>query len=164
MTETDASHPESQSGAAPEGKYLTFTLDREGYGVPIVKIKEIVELLPITQVGNMPFYAKGVINLRGEVIPIVDLRLRLGLKEALPGDRTCIVVVEVEEKGAKRQVGMLVDSVSEVLHIKSKEIEEHLPWRTHLKNSYVLGLAKTANRRKILLDVDHVLGGQSWSA
>ena len=149
---------------APEGKYLTFTLARERYGIPIFKIKEIIGLLPITAVSDMPPYAKGVINLGGQVIPIIDLRLRLGLEEALPSERTCIVVVEVEEGGFARQIGIVVDSVSEVAHIRAEDIEELLPWRTRLDSSYVMGLANTLPRQKILLDVDHVLGGQSWSA
>ncbi len=145
------------SVAAGEGKYLTFSLAEEEYGIGITKVKEIIGLMEITSMPRVPDYVKGVINLRGKVIPIIDLRLKFGLAEVEPTDRTCIIVVEVFSSAGKKQMGLVVDSVSEVMNIKGDEIEESPSFGTDLDTGYILGMAKIEAGVKILLDIDRVL-------
>ncbi|MGD9157455.1 MAG: chemotaxis protein CheW [Desulfobacteraceae bacterium] len=140
-----------------EGKYLTFTLAEEDYGIGILKVKEIIGMMSITTVPQTPEFVKGVINLRGKVIPVVDLRLRFGMDRIEYDDRTCIVVVEIEGESSTIMIGIVVDSVSEVLNIKSDDIEDTPTFGTQLKTDYILGMAKTEGRVKILLDIDRVL-------
>jgi len=125
-----------------EGKYLTFTLDEEEYGIGIIKIKEIIGMMAITSVPQTPEFVKGVINLRGKVIPVVDLRLRFGLNAIDYTERTCIIVVEIEGKSGKVTIGVVVDAVSEVLNIKGEDIEDTPTFGTKLNTDYILGMAK----------------------
>ncbi len=143
-----------------EGKYLTFTLGQEEYGIGILKIKEIIGLMSITTVPQTPEFIKGVINLRGKVIPVVDLRLRFGMDAIDYTERTCIVVVEVDGQVGTIQVGIVVDSVSEVLNIKGEEIEDTPTFGTKLNTDFILGMAKMEGAVKILLDIDKVLSDQ----
>ncbi len=140
-----------------EGKYLTFTLGREEYGIGIRKIKEIIGLMRITPIPQTPTYVKGVINLRGKVIPVIDLRLRFGMDTVENDERTCIVVVEVTNSRGQVQIGLVVDSVSEVLNIRASEIEETPSFGTTCRTDYILGMAKAEGGVKILLDIDRVL-------
>lgn len=140
-----------------EGKYLTFTLGGEDYGIGILKVKEIIGILPITTVPQTPIYMKGVINLRGKVIPIVDLRLKFGMPEAEHTDKTCIIVVEIAKEDRTVMIGALVDSVSEVLNIKGGDIEDSPNFGSRLNTDYILGMAKINSGVKILLDIDKVL-------
>ena len=144
-----------------EGKYLTFSLAKEEYGISILKIKEIIGLMDITSLPQAPEYAKGVINLRGKVIPVIDLRLRFGMEETDYTERTCIVVVEISGSYGSENVGIVVDSVSEVLNIKSDQIENTPTFGVSLDTHYILGIAKAAEGIKILLDIDRVLGERS---
>jgi purine-binding chemotaxis protein CheW len=146
-----------QRAAEREGKYLTFSLDREEYGIGILKVKEIIGMMRITPVPQTPEYVKGVINLRGKVIPVIDLRTRFGMRSNEYTDRTCIVVVEIDAATGRLHIGIVVDSVSEVLNIKGSDIEETPDFGTTLKTDYILGMAKTAGSVKILLDIDRVL-------
>jgi len=139
------------------GKYLTFSLDNEEYGVGILKVKEIIGMMTITSVPRTPEFVKGVINLRGKVIPIIDLRLKFNMPAIQYSERTCIIVVEIESDARTISIGIVVDSVSEVLNIKKEEIEAAPAFGTRLETSYILGMAKTEGRVKILLDIDHVL-------
>ncbi len=132
-----------------EGKYLTLTLDNEEYGIGILKIKEIIGMMAITTVPQTPEFVKGVINLRGKVIPVVDLRLRFGMKTIEYTERTCIIVV---------------DAVSEVLSIKAEEIEDTPTFGTKLNTEYILGMAKSEGGVKILLDIDKVLSAEEVAA
>lgn len=202
-----------------EGKYLTFSLAREYYGIGILKIKEIIGMLPITSVPQTPGYVKGVINLRGKVIPVIDLRLRFGMQEIDYTDRTCIIVIEAmafqmqkcweaqncrkkdcpayenkdlrcwaisgnfcreeiqgsfnekidacrkcgfyrqaNERAPVLTMGIVVDSVSEVINIKAEEIQETPTFGIRLNTDYILGMAKMDGGVKILLDIDRVLG------
>ena len=143
-----------------EGKYLTFTLGQEEYGIGILKIKEIIGLMSITTVPQTPEFIKGVINLRGKVIPVVDLRLRFEMQANEYTERTCIVVVEVDGQVDTIQIGIVVDSVSEVLNIKGEEIEETPTFGTKLNTDFILGMAKMEGGVKILLDIDKVLSDQ----
>jgi purine-binding chemotaxis protein CheW len=146
--------------AEKEGKYLTFTLGQEEYGIGILKIKEIIGLMSITTVPQTPEFIKGVINLRGKVIPVVDLRLRFGMDAIDYTERTCIIVVEVDGQVGTIQIGIVVDSVSEVLNIKGEEIEDTPTFGTKLNVDFILGMAKMEGGVKILLDIDKVLSDQ----
>ena len=147
-----------------EGKYLTFTLDEEEYGIGIIKIKEIIGMMAITSVPQTPEFVKGVINLRGKVIPVVDLRLRFGLNAIDYTERTCIIVVEIEGHSEKVTIGVVVDAVSEVLNIKGDDIEDTPTFGTKLNTDYILGMAKMEGGVKILLDIDCVLSEHEISA
>ena len=139
------------------GKYLTFKLNEEEYGIGILKVKEIIGIMTITSVPRTPEFLKGVINLRGKVIPIVDLRLKFSM-EAIPyTERTCIIVVEIDSNDATVLIGIVVDAVSEVLNIKEADIEETPTFGTELDTEYILGMAKMEGGVKILLNIDKVL-------
>ncbi len=140
-----------------DGKYLTFTLAEEEYGIGILKIKEIIGMMAVTTVPQTPDFVKGVINLRGKVIPVMDLRLRFGMEAIDYTERTCIIVVEIEGSSGTIQIGIVVDSVSEVLNIKGEDIEETPTFGTKLNTDYILGMAKMEGGVKILLDIDRVL-------
>lgn len=150
--------------ADKEGKYLTFTLAEEEYGIGILKIKEIIGMMPITTVPQTPDFVKGVINLRGKVIPVMDLRLRFGMEEIDYNERTCIIVVEIEGNAGNVVIGIVVDSVSEVLNIKNEEIEETPTFGAKLNTDYILGMAKMEGGVKILLDIDCVLNANELAA
>jgi purine-binding chemotaxis protein CheW len=147
-----------------EGKYLTFTLAGEDYGISILKIKEIIGMMAITSVPQTPGFVKGVINLRGKVIPVVDLRLRFAMESMAYNERTCIIVVETGGRGTDIVIGIVVDSVSEVLNIKSEDIEDTPTFGTALDTDYILGMAKMEGKVKILLDIDEVLGAEDLDA
>ena len=140
-----------------EGKYLTFALGKEEYGIGILKVKEIIGMMPVTPVPHTPSFVKGVINLRGKVIPVVDLRLKFGMEEIGYTERTCIIVVEVAALSGAILLGIVVDSVSEVLNIRGGEIEETPIFGAKLDTGYILGMAKMKGRIKILLDIEKVL-------
>ena len=145
-----------------EGKYLTFTLSGEEYGIGILKVKEIIGVMAITTVPQTPQYMKGVINLRGKVIPIIDLRTKFGMGAIDYTEKTCIIVVEISSSGQKNMIGILVDSVSEVLNIKSSDIEDTPNFGSHVNSNYILGMAKMQGGIKILLDIDRVLSGSDF--
>lgn len=156
-----------QAASAPasrEGKYLTFALTEEEYGIGILKVKEIIGMMAITTVPRTPVYVKGVINLRGKVIPVVDLRSKFGMEVAEYTERTCIIVVEISSGQQKILMGIIVDSVSEVLNIRAGEIEETPNFGSRLDTDYILGMAKTHDGVKILLDIDKVLSGSEFAA
>ncbi len=143
-----------------EGKYLTFALADEEYGIGILKIKEIIGMMPITTVPQTPEFVKGVINLRGKVIPVMDLRLRFGMDSIEYDERTCIIVVEVTGGAGVVQIGTVVDTVSEVLNVPGKDIEDTPTFGTKLDTEYILGMAKMEGDVKILLDIDQVLNAE----
>ena len=149
--------------ADKEGKYLTFTLAEEEYGIGILKIKEIIGMLPITSVPQTPDFVKGVINLRGKVIPVMDLRLRFGMPSIDYTERTCIIVVEIAGSTGTVQIGIVVDAVSEVLNIKGDDIEKTPTFGTKLNTDYILGMAKMEGGVKILLHIDRVLSNDELS-
>ena len=147
--------------ASSEGKYLTFKIANEHYGIEILKIKEIIGMMPITSLPKTPGFVKGVINLRGKVIPVVDLRHRFGMQEIEYTERTCIVVVEIKGNAGEIQMGIVVDSVSEVLNIKAEDIQDTPTFGTSLNTEYILGMAKMESRVKILLDIDRVMSAEN---
>jgi len=160
MAETETMNQAVKAMAVREGKYLTFTLAEEEYGIGILKIKEIIGLMSITTVPQTPEFVKGVINLRGKVIPVVDLRLRFGMESVDYNERTCIIVVEIACQAGTVQTGIVVDSVSEVLNIKGEDIEDTPAFGAKLNTDYILGMAKMEGGVKILLDIDRVLSAE----
>ena len=145
------------------GKYLTFTLADEGYGIGILKVKEIIGMIPITPVPKTPDYVKGVINLRGKVLPVVDLRLKFNMGEISYTERTCIIVVEIDTNDETVLVGIVVDAVSEVQGIAPDAIEEPPAFGTRMTTDYILGMAKTDTGVKIILNIDRVLNQEDLS-
>jgi purine-binding chemotaxis protein CheW len=143
------------------GKYLTFILDNEEYGIALLKVKEIIGMMPITSVPQTPEYVKGVINLRGKVIPVTDLRLRFEMLAAEYNERTCIIVVEIQGEETTIQVGIVVDAVSEVMNIKAEEVVEAPSFGSKVETDYILGMANIEGQVKILLDIDRVLTSEA---
>jgi purine-binding chemotaxis protein CheW len=152
--------PAAGGMADREGKYLTFALAQEEYGIGILKVKEIIGMMSVTHVPQTPDFVKGVINLRGKVIPVVDLRLRFGLEAAAYTERTCIIVVEVAGANGSVMMGIVVDAVSEVLNIRGSDIENTPAFGVKLDTDFILGMAKAAGGIKILLDIDRVLNSE----
>ena len=142
------------------GKHLTFVLGAEEYGVPVLKVREIIKIMDITHVPQMPTHVKGVVNLRGKVIPVVDLRLKFGFPELAYTERTCIIVVEVALPASRIMMGIVVDAVSEVLNITPDEIEETPEFGERVTTDFMRGLAKVKGTVKVLLDLDRVLGAE----
>jgi purine-binding chemotaxis protein CheW len=140
------------------GKYLTFVLSEEEYGLPVLKVREIIKVMDITQVPQVPAHVRGVINLRGKVIPVIDLRLKFGFESQDYTERTCIIVVEVDLGSSKVMMGIVVDSVSEVLNLTGNEIDDTPDFGERVTTDYMCGLAKVKGTVKILLDLDKVLG------
>lgn len=139
-------------------KFLTFKLDTESYGIGVLSVKEIIRLQTITVVPKMPDYIKGVINLRGKVIPIIDLRLRFELSAQESTESTCIIVVQIPlPSGEERLVGLIVDAVEEVLNIAAADIEETPDFGSQLSTEYIFGMAKIKGGVKTLLNIDIVI-------
>lgn len=135
-------------------KYMTFRTGKEAYGISIRFIREIIELQKITEVPDMPGYVKGVINLRGKVIPVIDLRLRFGLEARVYDDRTCTIIIELQDT----TIGFIVDSVDEVLEIMEADIEPAPKFKSASgRERYIMGMGKVADAVKILLDVEKIL-------
>ena len=147
------------SMAALAGKYLTFVLGRECYGIPVLKVREIIRLPAITAVPQMPGYVKGVINLRGKIIPVMNLCLKFGLEQLGASERTCIIVVQITgPENRPIQLGLIVDAVEEVCHFSADDIEATPEFGAALDTQYILGMAKAKDQVKTLLDLDRVLG------
>lgn len=156
----DAQTAGDKTGAVAEkisGKYLTFDLADEEYGLEILRVREIIGMMEITPVPRTPEFVLGVINLRGKVIPVVDLRLKFGLPFKDADDRTCIIVVEVLNQGQTIQMGIVVDLVNEVVDVKASDVEPTPSFGVSLDTAFILGMAKVGNKVKILLDIDRVL-------
>lgn len=148
---------ELHKAPATAGKYLTFALGEEEYGLPVLKVREIIKMMDVTSVPQVPAHIRGVINLRGKVIPIVDLRLKFGLPGQAATDQTCIIVVQVDLEARRVMLGAIVDRVSEVLNIASEEIEGPPDFGERLDTQFMQGMAKVKGRVKILLDLDAIL-------
>lgn len=138
------------------GKYLTFFLRGEEYGLEILKVQEIIGMMDITPVPRTPHYVRGVLNLRGKVIPIVDLRLKFEMEAAEQTDETCTIVVQANGQ----QKGIVVDKVSEVLDIVDEDIQDAPSFGENVTTDYILGIGKSEGRVKLLLDIDEVLATQ----
>jgi purine-binding chemotaxis protein CheW len=145
-------------------KYLTFILADEEYGLEILKVREIIGMMKITSVPKTPKYVKGVINLRGVIIPVIDLRLKFGLEETAYTEETCIIVVNVKMNENEVLMGIIVDTVSEVLDISADNIEEAPSFGGNVETEYILGMGKVKDGVKILLDIDKVLSSKELIA
>ena len=139
------------------GKYLTFILGNEVYGIEILKVQEIIGMMNVTHVPKTPPFIRGVINLRGKVIPVVDLRLKFGMDSVDNTDRTCIIVVQVSHSTGHVTMGIIVDEVSEVLGVLAEQIEPAPSFGTAVNTDFILGMGKVAQKVVMLLDVDKVL-------
>jgi purine-binding chemotaxis protein CheW len=155
--EANAPAPKSEERA---GKYLTFMIGKEEFGVGVLKVREIMGIQDITAVPQTPSYLKGVINLRGKVIPVIDLRLKFGLPGVEYTQRTCIIVVQVKSASTTLLMGVVVDEVSEVLTITPGDIEDTPDFGANVATDYILGMAKIKGKVKILLDINEVLTSQ----
>jgi purine-binding chemotaxis protein CheW len=143
------------------GKYLTFNLQAESYGIDVLKVREIIRVTAITAVPQMPAHIRGVINLRGKIIPVMDLRVRFGFA-ATNADQNCIVVVQVKlPDGKNTQMGLIVDGVEEVINIAEADIEETPNFGGQTATDYLIGIAKVKGIVKSLLNIDEVVGTQS---
>ncbi len=142
--------------SAHAGKYLTFVSGNEVYGIEILRVREIIGVMSITTVPQTPDYMKGVINLRGKVIPVIDLRLKFSMQEVEHTQETCVIVVEVNNT----QIGIIVDSVSEVVDISGSEIEETPPFGQGIDTSFMMGMGKIKEKIIILLNIEMVLSSE----
>jgi purine-binding chemotaxis protein CheW len=145
---------------ARAGKYLTFQLANEEFGIRVMKVREIMGLQEITAVPQTPAHIKGVINLRGKVVPVIDLRLKFGILSAEYTQRTCIIVTQMQGGNGLVLMGIIVDGVSEVLNLTASEIEDTPDFGEEVTGQYLLGMAKVKGKVKILLDIDRVLSTQ----
>jgi purine-binding chemotaxis protein CheW len=152
-------HEQTTAASDKKGKYLTFALGAEEYGLEILKVREIIGYIDVTAVPQTPFHVKGVINLRGQVIPVVDLRAKFGMATTDVTDETCIIVVEITQNNRKFNTGIVVDRVQEVLNIEGQDIEEAPQFGASVDTAFILGLGKIGDKVKILLDIDRVLAG-----
>ncbi|GJQ58780.1 MAG: purine-binding chemotaxis protein CheW [Candidatus Scalindua sp. AMX11] len=148
--------PGVQNCTVDEGKFLTFVINKEEYGIEILKVREIIGVIGITPVPQTPDYLKGVINLRGKVIPIIDLRLKFSMQEEEHKQETCIIVVEVNNA----PIGIIVDNVSEVLDIRGEEVEDTPQFGHNIDTDYITGLGKAKEKIIILLDIEKVLSSE----
>jgi|SRR5579871_4485759 len=142
------------------GKYLTFHLGQEEFGIRVLSVREIMGIQEITAVPQTPLHIKGVINLRGKVVPVIDLRLKFGLPEAAYNQRTCIIVTQVPAESGLVLTGVIVDGVSEVINFAPADIEDTPDFGEAGAGQYLLGMAKVKGKVKILLDIDEVLSAQ----
>jgi len=139
------------------GKFLVFQLDQEEFGIRVLKVREIMGIQAITPVPHCPAHIKGVINLRGKIIPVIDLRLRFGLAPLEYSARTCIVVVQIGEGAEAMLMGVVVDGVAEVLNVAEADVEKAPEFGGEVDTSYLLGIAKVKGKVKLLLDIDKAI-------
>ena len=150
------------SAEAQAGLYLTFELGTVTYGIGILKVQEIIGIMKVTHVPRTPEYVRGVVNLRGKVIPVVDLRLRFAMESMDDTDRTCIIVLQVAEAAGDVSMGVIVDEVAEVLEVTADQLEPPPALGLSVDSSYILGMGKVDDKVVLLLDVDNVLSGEDW--
>jgi len=158
MTANTPVAPTAGSMQTLAGKHLTFVLGREHYGLPVLKVREIIRLCEITPVPQMPDYIKGVLNLRGKIIPVADLRVKFRLSHIENTDLTCVVVVQVSlPDNTKTMMGLIVDAVEEVVNLTAADIEPTPDFGGGFQADYILGMAKIKGTVKALLDIDRVV-------
>jgi len=158
MSAAPASNPPGEGAVVKpaSGKFLTFFLDLEEYGIEILRVQEIIRMLPVTSVPGTPAHLRGIINLRGQIIPVIDLRRKLGMESKLETSETCIIVVNVQDVA----LGIIVDRVSEVLSIAAADIEPAPSFGKDVHTDFILGIGKSQSRIKILLDIDRILSAE----
>ena len=147
---------------ARPGKYLSFMLGGEEYGVEIMKVQEINGLIQATRVPRMPDYVRGVVNLRGKVIPVIDLRCKFGMEAVEDTEKTCNIVVQIEHQDEVVTMGIIVDDVSEVLNIAGEQIDPPPAFGSGVDSDFIMGMGKLDDNVVILLDIDNVLTGQEY--
>ncbi|HNV69398.1 MAG TPA: chemotaxis protein CheW [Candidatus Ozemobacteraceae bacterium] len=152
-----ATEKETSKTGSLAGKYLTFQLANEEYGITIMKIREILGIMETTMVPRMPDYVRGVINLRGKVLPVIDLRRKFGLPGVEDTKHTCIIVIDTMQTGIAALVGIIVDTVSEVVQIADADIDRGVTLGSQVDTSFILGMAKVKGDVRILLDIDRIL-------
>jgi purine-binding chemotaxis protein CheW len=146
------------------GKYLTFKIATEEYGLEILKVQEIIGIMDVTRVPKTPEFVRGVINLRGKVIPVIDLRLKFGLESIEDTDMTCIIVVQIASGDQSMITGIIVDEVYEVLDIEGGQIEDSPSFGASVDTAFILGMGKVGEKVISLLDIDKVLTGEDMAA
>jgi chemotaxis signal transduction protein len=165
LNRSDQAEESSQKAMlSKEGKYLSYVMGNQEFGIDILKIKEIIAMIPIRSLPQTPPFVKGVINLRGRVIPVLDLRLKFGMEETEFTERSCIIVLELEFDGTPAHIGIAVDNVSEVLDIKASEIEATPSFGLDIDTSHLLAMATMEDGVKILLDIDNILSDKEIKA
>lgn len=155
--DTGMTHDAPAGKLAKAGKYLTFNMGREVYGIEILKVQEIIGMMTVTRVPKTPGFVRGVVNLRGKVIPVIDLRLKFELDSRQDTERTCIIVVQVVLGAATVVMGLIVDEVSEVLNVLAEQIEASPSFGGAVETDFILGMGKVGQKVVMLLDVDKVL-------
>jgi len=140
-----------------DGKHLTFSLGKEDYGIPILQVREIIGMMEITEVPRTPEFIKGVVNLRGKIIPIMDLRTKFGMESIEYTERTCIIVVEVPVNEAKKPMGIVVDMVSEVVTIEENDIEAALDYGAKVEGNFLTGMGKIKDKVVMILNIEKIL-------
>ncbi|MBX7257216.1 MAG: chemotaxis protein CheW [Candidatus Hydrogenedentes bacterium] len=161
---TDAVRLEQFDSRNLAGKYLTFKLDTEIYGLEILSVHEIIGIMHITHVPRTPSFVRGVINLRGKVISVVDLRVQFGMERCDDSSRTCIIVVQVALDAATCTVGLIVDEVSEVVDIRPAQIEPPPSFASDDGTGFILGVGKLGDKVVMLLDTDRILSRSELAA
>jgi purine-binding chemotaxis protein CheW len=163
MTTTQEPSRSQTATRSLAGKQLTFVLGREHYGLPVLKVREIIRFCDITPVPQMPEYVRGVLNLRGKIIPVVDLRIKFQLASTANTDLTCIIVVQVNHPDKSHTLmALVVDAVEEVVNLTEADIEPTPDFGGAVQADYILGMAKIKGQVKALLDIDAVLHGVEW--
>ncbi len=156
---------QSKCSTAVAGKYLTFTLQRESYGIDVLKVREIIRLATITPVPQMPAHIRGVINLRGKIIPVMDLRVRFEFPSAQNTEHTCIIVVQVKlPDGKNTAMGLVVDGMEEVMNLTTDDIEATPEFGGQICTDYIIGIAKVKGAVKALLDIDGIVGADTMKS
>ncbi len=156
---------ERQAAAAvPAGQYLTFMLGGEAYAIGILAIKEIIEQGQMTRVPMMPEFIRGVINLRGAVVPVIDLGVRFNAQATVMGKRTCIVILEVESDGESHDVGILVDAVNEVMDIAAADVEPAPAFGAKIRTDFIAGMGKVNEKFVVILDPARVLSADELAS
>ena len=143
-----------------EEKYLMFYLNEEHYGIQILKVNEIIGVMDVTPIPKTPDFMKGIINLRGKIIPVMDLRLKFGMTEREYDELTCIIIVEVDIEGQQKVVGLLVDKVAEVVNIYQDDIELPPQYGQESDNAFLTGIGKVKDKVVMLLDIETILNCQ----
>ena len=146
-----------------EGKYLTFQLGQEIYGLRILKVQEIMGMMAVTHIPRTPLFVRGVVNLRGKVIPVIDLRLKFGMESHEDTERTCVIVVQIVRGDQQVTMGLIVDEVSEVVDIAAEQIEPPPSFGSAVDTAFILGMGKVGEKVVMLLDVDCVLSGEEMA-
>lgn len=143
-----------------EEKYLMFFLNKEYYGIPILKVNEIIGLMDITPIPRTPSYMKGIINLRGKIIPVMDLRLKFNMDERAYDEQTCIIIVEIYENNCKNFVGVVVDKVAEVVNISKADMELPPQYGQEVETGFLSGIGKVKDKVVMLLDIETIINCQ----